>query len=418
MKQCPRCASEINANDKVCPRCGIPVDKMNFESEEEEKVVYSSAEKREQKRLKKEAKKAEKKAKKLREQKSDTDFSKFASNNKNYDPNDVATNKKSKKANLKFEIDENGEFNIDTADVEIVGEETGKLIEERYKQTYSVKKARGDYRPERIKWWEIYKLADRAFARRKIKKEVSKAAKVKPDFIKKTKLILYAIFFGWFGAHNFYAKNKKKGWTSVVSLAICLTIFFLAPTVPFFAGIKLSIGGCTGFIVFYIWWGDIVNILFGTFKYRIQKEEFIEHMNIETRAKLGEKYIDMDLYRSPWWNRLKVWWQKKKRNYAEWKHERRQAAIEREKMKLEKAEEQAKIDAEIAAYEEKEDKNLKRTKEERIKEQLEKDNVLDEIKTFEGEVEEKPKKAKTPPKQAKVKVNTNKKNTNKKNTKK
>ena len=65
MKQCPRCASEINANDKVCPRCGIPVDKMNLESEEEEKVVYSSAEKREQKRLKKEAKKAEKKAKKL-----------------------------------------------------------------------------------------------------------------------------------------------------------------------------------------------------------------------------------------------------------------------------------------------------------------------------------------------------------------
>ena len=56
----------------------------------------------------------------------------------------------------------------------------GKIIEERQKQTYSVKKARGDYREPKIKWWEIYKLADRAFARKKIKKEVAKASKIKP----------------------------------------------------------------------------------------------------------------------------------------------------------------------------------------------------------------------------------------------
>ena len=61
MRQCPRCASEINANDKVCPWCGLPVAKMTFDTDDEKKVVYSSAEKREQKRLKKEAKKAEKK---------------------------------------------------------------------------------------------------------------------------------------------------------------------------------------------------------------------------------------------------------------------------------------------------------------------------------------------------------------------
>lgn len=422
MRQCPRCASEINVNDKVCPRCGIPVDKMNFEDEieqDEPKVVYSSAEKREKKRLKKEAKKAEKKAKRLAREKSDTDFSKFATNaNKEEDDEPIKRfGRKKKKNNLVFDIDENGEFNIDTTDVEIVGEETGKLIEERFKQSYSVKKARGDYRPERIKWWEIYKIADRAFARRKIKKEVSKAAKVKPDFVSKAKLLSLAIFFGWFGAHNFYVKNKKKGWTSLISLAVCLTIFLLAPTVPFFAGIKLSIGGCSGFIIFYIWWGDIINIMFNTFKYRIQKEEFIEHMNVETRAKLGEKYIDMDLYRSPWWNRLRVWWQKKKRNYAEWKNERRQAAIEREKRKIAKAEEQAKIDAEIAAFEEKENAELKKSKADKIKEQLEKDNVLEDIKTFEGDVvDEKPaKKTKTPPKKAKISVKT--KNTQKNNKK-
>ena len=31
MRQCPRCASEITKNDKVCPRCKLPVDKMKFD---------------------------------------------------------------------------------------------------------------------------------------------------------------------------------------------------------------------------------------------------------------------------------------------------------------------------------------------------------------------------------------------------
>ena len=80
---------------------------------------------------------------------------------------------------------------------------------------------------------------------------------------------------------------------------------------------------------------------------------------------------------------------------------------------LDKAE-QEKIDAEIAAYEEKENQNIQKSKVEKIKEQLEKDNVLEEIKTFEGEVEEKPKKKKTPPKKAKVTVKTNKNKSNNK----
>ena len=93
--------------------------------------------------------------------------------------------RKEKEKKPQFDVDENGEFNIDTADVEIVGEETGKAFEEKFKQTYSVKKARGDYREPKIKWWEIYKIADRAFARRKIKKEVNKAARIKPEYINK-----------------------------------------------------------------------------------------------------------------------------------------------------------------------------------------------------------------------------------------
>ena len=44
MRQCSRCASELNEKDKVCPRCGLPVEKMQ-ESEEtlSEKMMKESS---------------------------------------------------------------------------------------------------------------------------------------------------------------------------------------------------------------------------------------------------------------------------------------------------------------------------------------------------------------------------------------
>lgn len=435
MKQCPRCASEINKVDKVCPRCGLPVDKMNLDFSDEEdvkKVKLTSAQKKERKRQQKEAKKAEKKARKLRESRSDTDFSKFASNSGSSENTDAFGRRRNKKKSqaLKFDLDENGEFNIDTADVEIVGEETGKIIDEVNKQTYSVKKARGDYREPKIKWWEIYKLADRSFARRKIKKEVVKASKIKPDFIKKSKLLLLALFFGWCGAHNFYAKNKKKGWVSVISLIVCVLIMILADKFAFFASIQLSIAGCAGFIFLAIWFSDLINIIFNNFRYRIQADEFIFNMNIKTRAKLGEKYIDIDLYQKPWWVRFKVWCQKKKRGYQEWKHDRRQRLIEKEKAKQAKADEQAKIDADIAEFEAKESAAIEKVKSEKIKKQQSQAekmenvkssldaNVLNEIKSFENESGKDDSSSNSKPKQsqkkAKVVVNTKKNKNNKK----
>ena len=137
---------------------------------------------------------------------------------------------------------------------------------------------------------------------------------------------------------------------------------FFAPYSTFLSRIQISIGGCAGFIVLLIWFGDIFNVLFNSFKYRIQKEGFIFAMNVETRAKLGEKYIDLDLYKKPWWVRTKVWFQKKRRDYEEWKHDRRQRMIEKEKARLAEREEQEKIDAEIARKEAMEDAELEKNK--------------------------------------------------------
>ena len=402
MRQCPRCASEITPNDKVCPRCGLPVSKIGEAEEkfadEMEKQAESnnlnSAQKSEKRRLARKARKEAKRQRKLEAEQSKTDFSKFASNYEGEDKVSVTGKKRKKRDPLQFDIDENGEFNIDTKDVEIIGEETAKILEEKRQQSYSVKKARGDYRQPKIKWWEIYKLADRSFARRKIKKEVSKAAKVRPENISKTKLLLFAIFFGWFGLHNFYAKNKRKGWVSVVCLLISILGLALED-VQFFRTFETWIVGFNGFVVLFIWITDVVNILFNTFKYRIQRDKFIAGLNIETRAKLGEKYIDLELLHKPWPVRLKVWWQKKRRNYAEWKHDRRQALIEREKEKQQKQEENDKIQREIAEFERKEDEKIK---EEKV--------AKKRAKEVEVPVVEEQPKAYSQQKKAKISINT------------
>lgn len=431
MKQCPRCASEITSKMKKCDRCGLPLDGIDFSDEEKEMTAKNS--KKIQAKERKKAKKLAKKEKRERELVSDTDFSKYASNSDNAYVEEVeekkgffgtSKKKKNKVARPQFEIDENGEFNIGTEDVEIVGSKIGKIIDEQYTKNYSVKKARGDYRPPKIKWWEIYKIADRSFARRKIKKEVNKAAKIKPDFIKKSKLLMLSIFLGWSGAQNFYAKNTKKGWFQIVSLVLFLGVAFLSPYYRFFARIQVSIGGGAGFVTLLIWFSDIFNVLFNSFKYRIQKEGFIFAMNVETRAKLGEKYIDLDLYKKPWWVKLKVWFQKKKRDYAEWKHDHRQRMIEKEKAKLAKQEEQAKINEEIARKEAMEDAELEKKKlniDKSMISELESfgDSSTDEKEVLQSKKTDKAEsKSKAPKAKFSSKANSSKKSTKNKSKKK
>lgn len=420
MRQCPRCASEINKQDKVCPRCGLPVEKMGQGEDslaedlenQSKSTKLNRAQKKEKKRLARLAKKEAKKQKKLAESVSNTDFKNLAKNSEHSADQEIKLKRrKNKNDEFQFEVDENGELNIDTKDVEIIGEEASKIYEEKHEQqTYSVKKARGDYRPPKIKWWEIYKLADRSFARRKIKKEVSKAARVKPDFISKTKLLILAILFGWCGAHNFYAKNKKKGFVTLSFLLLSI-LGLMLNDVPFFKAIELWIIGFTGFVVLVIWISDVVNIIFDRFEYRIQKDKFISELNIETRAKLGEKYIDLELLHKPWYVRFKVWCQKKKRNYEEWRHDRRQRMIEKEKAKLAKQEEKEKIDSEIAEYEAKELEKINAEKQQKS-EELEKETKKEVSSETENKVKI-PKKSR----QAKISVNT-KKSTNNKTKKK
>lgn len=398
MKRCPRCSAELSLTDKTCPKCGLLVSQMeevqkrfNLSSGEDNSETAVKLSKKDLKNAKKEEKKQAKQAKRDEKRKKkevdELDFSQFAVNSGVPDPDEILETdtysekrkkKKRSQAKPRFLIDENGEFAINTEDVEIVGEETGKMLEKQYEQSYSIKKSRGDYIPPKVKWWEVYKIADRHFARSKIKKEVNKAAKIKPNYVKKSTLLLLAIFLGWMGAHNFYAKNKRKGWLSVTLLVIWVGVVALSTSVEFFALISTSIGGGAGFLCLFIWISDIINIISNQFKYKFQRDRFIAGLNVETRAKLGKKYIDMDLYRKPLLYRFKVWCGEVKKNSAARKREKRQAAIEREKRRLAEQEEKDRIDSEISAFEEKENQNLSKKK---VSDFVD-ERTLNEIKSF------------------------------------
>jgi len=191
--------------------------------------------------------------------------------------------KKSKEA-PQFTIDKDGSYNIDTSDV--------TFLEGVENPTQSIKKARGDMpKEEKIKWWEIYKWADRMLARRKIMKEVNKASTKIPQGVSKGGMIALSLLFGWIGAHNFYARNFIKAWL-IVAFDVIITIILSVDVLEQYVGI--SIAGGLGFAVAFMWLVDIVAILFDKYRYKISKEEFISNLNVSTRAKIGKKYIDLD----------------------------------------------------------------------------------------------------------------------------
>ena len=119
--------------------------KFNLSSGESEvEEVQPVLTKQQQKEKRKEEKKQKKEEKKARKKKAleaeEIDFSQFATNSGVPDPDEIlesdtyAERRKKKKklaAKPRFIIDENGEFDISTKDVEVVGEETGKIIGEQ-----------------------------------------------------------------------------------------------------------------------------------------------------------------------------------------------------------------------------------------------------------------------------------------------
>ena len=290
-KFCPRCMAILKKNVEVCPNCGTDIAEYEYEQEKEKLAKETSKLQAEPKQeldtiksdVEQDASAISDEKNPESEKAGDEPVDQESDVTEESKPEEKKAKRHKHKPKAKevpqFTVDADGSYNIDTSDVTFLDN-----------SSYSSKKERGEFKPEKIKWWEIYKWADRHLARRKIMKEVNKAARTKPVFVNKVTMSILALLLGWCGIHDFYAKNYIKGTVNAVSI-ILASIFV---TVPALAPVATFFGGGFGLVAFYLWVTDFFTILFDKYKYRISKEAFIAKLNVETRYKISKRYLQID----------------------------------------------------------------------------------------------------------------------------
>lgn len=253
---CPNCAEFIDKKTEICPHCGKP-------------VVYNNS---------------------LKEIKKTND-------NSDLKKSDIPIKKERKKRQpkpSKYDMDihesKDGTIHIDTP-------ESLYYSSPEYKQ----RKAKGEYGHDKLKWWEIYRWADLTLTRRKINKIVNKNSNMPPDNLSYVSMILLTILIGFTGLHNVYAKNYTRGIIMASLFTISMVVVALSESVPFFNSVLYSLGAFPGLIVFLMWFFDIFKVIFKKYIYKKSKLEYIKRLDVETRAKLSKKYIDMSKYETKSW---------------------------------------------------------------------------------------------------------------------
>ncbi len=150
-----------------------------------------------------------------------------------------------------------------------------------------------DYRQGKLEWWEIYRFADRWLVRRAINKHVKKASVVRPEKVSYWGLLLLSIFTGFVGGHNFYAKNYRRGIVSLSLFSFSLSMVALMDVFPFLLNFQYSLCALPGLVCLMMWVWDILLVLFRKYKFRESKLNFIYSLDVETRARLHNKYIEV-----------------------------------------------------------------------------------------------------------------------------
>lgn len=165
-------------------------------------------------------------------------------------------------------------------------------IKSKYNPSKFVSKVNGKYEIEKLKWWEIYKWADRQLAKRRINKVVKKEAVKRPERVSFGILLLLTIFTGYMGVHNFYAGNIKRGIVQASCFGLAMGFVMFLNNIPFFEmymqGLLCALPGLISIIM---WASDILMLILRRFKYATSRLEYIKTLDLETRARLGKKYI-------------------------------------------------------------------------------------------------------------------------------
>ena len=150
-----------------------------------------------------------------------------------------------------------------------------------------------DYKLEKLKWWEIYKRADRWLVRRKLNRTIKKQSCVKPARISQTLMVVLSLLTGYLGLHDFYAKNYKRGAITLGLFAWSITLVALMDIWPWLINVQYSLIAFPGLVCVMLWLWDFVAIIFKRYVYNESKLNFIYSLDVETRAWVGNKYISV-----------------------------------------------------------------------------------------------------------------------------
>ena len=150
-----------------------------------------------------------------------------------------------------------------------------------------------DYKQEKLEWWEIYRFADRWLVRRAINKHVKKASVVRPERVSYWGLLLLTLFTGFVGGHSFYARNYRRGIVALSLFSFSMTMVALMDVIPFLLNFQYSLCAFPGFICLMMWVWDMLLVLVKKYKFRESKLNYIYSLDVETRARLHNKYIEI-----------------------------------------------------------------------------------------------------------------------------
>lgn len=182
-----------------------------------------------------------------------------------------------------------GGVHIDVEKYTYFGRSRSKYIPNEKKFIY---REDGEYKIEKLEWWEIYKWADRQLAKSKIKKAVKKESIKKPERVSFWVLFSLCLFSGFVGVHNFYAGNVKRGIVQASCFALAFGFVIFLDGIAFFnlymQGLMCAL---PGLIFLFMWISDLLAIIFKKFRYEESRINYIKTLDLETRARLGKKYI-------------------------------------------------------------------------------------------------------------------------------
>ena len=89
-----------------------------------------------------------------------------------------------------------------------------------------------------------------------------------PSDLKPKKILLLAIFGGWFGLHNFYVNKTFRGWFNLLSLFLSLASYTLVHTNVLAQEFMTAVMYATilYFVTLVMWIMDVTSLLFKNYK--------------------------------------------------------------------------------------------------------------------------------------------------------